>query len=191
MSRSNNLIINQSENLNINDNNYNNNQVQNRENSGLEDFKLDKSDNTNPNKLSKSNNNPNSLSNSNNNNISNKISRDPLNKIDDNENKPLNNINENENQKQEAEIPKVFTNLNLKVEGDAKIINAENNENDNIPQNAFLNKKPVVYENKIQNQFKNIFGGNDYFENNYYRKRVLYLAIFCIVVDILNLQVLW
>lgn len=185
--------MNQSQNLNLYDNNKNNNNdnnAQNKDNSKLEDFKLNKSDNNNPNNiLSKSDNNPNYNNSSNNNIISNKISQDPLNKIDDNENKQLNNPIEI----QEAEKPKVFTNLNFKEEGEAgkNLIEENNAENNNLPQNAFFNQKPVAFENKIQKQFKNIFGGNDYFENNYYRKRVMYLTIFCILVDILHLQVLW
>jgi len=178
--------VNQSQNQNLYDNNnnkiINNNQFQNNDNLRLEDFKLNKSDNSNTNKLIKSDSNPN---NSNNNVISNKISQNPLNKIDENEDKPLNNPNDI----QEAVKPKVFTNLNFIEEGDAG--KNPNNENNNIPQNRFFNQKPVAYENKIQKQFKNIFGGNDFFENNYYRKRVMYLTIFCIIVDILHLQLLW
>ena len=175
----------------------NNNQLQNKENSKLEGFRLEKSDISNPNKLSlsKSDNNPNNINNqsrSNNNVIaSNKTSQDPLNKINDNENKPLKEANEI----QEAEKPKVFTNLNFKEEGDAEKnlneINDNADKDNNMPQNPFLNQNPLAYENKIQKQFKNIFGGNDYFENNYYRKRVMYLTIFCIILDILHLQVLW
>lgn len=53
-----------------------------------------------------------------------------------------------------------------------------------------LNQMPVV-ENLIRKQFKNIFRGNDFLENNYYRKRVLYVTFLCILVDLIHLQILW
>jgi len=152
------------------------------------------------------------MSNSNNIVISNKISQDPLNKIDDNENKSLkndnnynnnpnininniqnnnNNLNNISDEKKESGDPKDFQNLNSKEGGEAK--NSKEGEINPTPQNPsnMFNNQPIVYDNKIQKQFKNIFGGNDYFENNYYRKRVMYLTIFCILIDILKLQVLW
>ena len=80
--------------------------------------------------------------------------------------------------------------MNLKNEDAIKNFNEENNEN-NLPKELnFLNNRQV-FENKTQKQFKNIFRGNDFFENNYYRKRVMYLTICCILIDILHLQILW
>jgi hypothetical protein len=52
-------------------------------------------------------------------------------------------------------------------------------------------KKATVKENPIQKEFKNIFKGNDYYDNNKYRRRLMHLLFYCIVQDLVILEVLW
>jgi hypothetical protein len=51
--------------------------------------------------------------------------------------------------------------------------------------------KPVIKENPIQKEFKNIFKGNDYYNNDKTRKRLMHLLFFCIIQDLIILEVLW
>ena len=130
--------------------------------------------NSNPNNIN--NSNPNII-NDNPNNINKPI--DQMNKSDQNIIQPL---------QRDSEKPNIIGNLNLRDDDDQKNLLGSNKIN---PKDLNLINKNFIRENKIQKEFKNIFKGNDYFENNYYRKRVMYLTLFCVIVDILHLQILW
>jgi hypothetical protein len=46
-------------------------------------------------------------------------------------------------------------------------------------------------ENPIQKEFKNIFKGSDFYDNDKYRRRLMHLLFYCIIQDLLILEVLW
>jgi hypothetical protein len=90
----------------------------------------------------------------------------------------LNNQQQNDNN----EVNNLASNLNPNDEAARKEAEAKQAE---------MNKKAVIKENPIQKEFKNIFKGNDFYDNNKYRRRLMHLLFYCIVQDLVILEVLW
>jgi hypothetical protein len=59
-------------------------------------------------------------------------------------------------------------------------------------KDLFTNKpnEELKPDNKLQNEFKNIFKGDDLLSNNNYRKRLMHLVFICIVIDLIFLEIL-
>ena len=86
------------------------------------------------------------------------------------ENQNILNINSNENLAKENNNPQ-----NKSI--------AQNSENNNV------DKKPV--ENLIQKEFKYIFEKNNKINQNNYRRRLMHLIFYCILQNIIIIQILW
>ena len=70
-------------------------------------------------------------------------------------------------------------------------LNAEEMKKEEEAKKLAEDIKPVIKENPIQKEFRNIFKGNDYNNNDKTRKRLMHLLFFCIVQDLIILEVLW
>jgi hypothetical protein len=83
-------------------------------------------------------------------------------------------------------------NLNQPQEDPNNVINNLNAKPEDLAKKeAEKDVKPVVKENPIQKEFKNIFKGNDSYDNDKYRRRLLHLLFYCIIQDLIILEILW